>query len=148
MRTLKKTLCLVLCLAMMAGLFAISANAVFTDAEEIQNKEAVDLLVGLGIIEGYTDGSFNPTKVLNRAEAAKIIAYLLLGKDAADSLPKADTQFEDVKAAHWASGFIGYCASQGIIAGKSATKFAPSDTLKAAEWAKMLLCAIGYKADI
>ncbi len=148
MRTLKKTLCLVLCLAMMAGLFAISANAVFTDAEEIQNKEAVDLLVGLGIIEGYTDGSFNPTKVLNRAEAAKIIAYLLLGKDAADSLPKADTQFEDVKAAHWASGFIGYCASQGIIAGKSATKFAPSDTLKAAEWAKMLLCALGYKAEI
>ena len=148
MRTLKKTLCLVLCLAMMAGLFAISANAVFTDAEEIQNKEAVDLLVGLGIIEGYTDGSFNPTKVLNRAEAAKIVAYLLLGKDGADTLPKANTQFEDVTAAHWASGYVGYCASQGIINGKSATKFAPSDTLKAAEWAKMLLCALGYKADI
>ena len=148
MRTLKKTLCLVLCLAMMVGLCAIGASAAFTDDAQIKNKEEVDLLVGLGIIEGYTDGSFNPTKVLNRAEAAKIIAYLLLGKEQADALPKANTQFEDVTAAHWASGFIGYCASQGIIAGKSATKFAPADTLKAAEWAKMLLCAIGYKAEI
>ena len=146
MRTLKKTLCLVLCLAMMVGLCAFGASATtFEDDADIKNKEAVDLLVGLGIINGYDkDNTFRPEKILTRAEAAKIIAYLLLGADAADALPLEDTQFTDVKAAHWASGYIGYCASMGVVEGIGNDKFDPSGTLTAAAWGKMLLCALGY----
>ena len=147
MRTLKKTLCLVLCLAMMVGLCAFGASAEFTDADEIENKEAVDLLTGIGIIEGYTDGSFDPAKILTRAEACKIISYLLLGKTAAEALTKT-AAFDDVPASHWAAGFISYCKSQGIVEGKGNNKFDPSGTLTAAAWGKMLLCALGYDQDI
>ena len=146
MRTLKKTLCLVLCLAMMAGLCVIGTSAAFTDADEIQNKEAVDLMAALGIIEGYPDGDFQPAKIFNRAEAAKIVAYLTLGAEAAETLPEAKA-FDDVPASHWASKYVAYCKSQGIIAGKSETKFDPSGELTAAAWAKMLLCALGYDAE-
>ena len=146
MRTLKKTLCLVLCLAMMAGLCVIGTSAAFTDADEIQNKEAVDLMAGLGIIAGYPDGDFQPAKIFNRAEAAKIVAYLVLGAEGAETLPEAKA-FDDVPASHWASKYIAYCKSQGIIAGKSETKFDPTGELTAAAWAKMLLCALGYDAE-
>ncbi len=75
MRTLKKTLALVLVLAMMFSL-CITASADFTDAEEITNELAVNTLVALGVIEGMPDGSFDPDGTLTRAQAAKIIAYL------------------------------------------------------------------------
>ena len=146
MRTLKKTLCLVLCLAMMAGLCVIGTSAAFTDADEIQNKEAVDVMAALGIIAGYPDGDFQPAKIFNRAEAAKIVTYLVLGAEAAETLPEGKA-FDDVPASHWASKYIAYCKSQGIIAGKSETKFDPAGELTAAAWAKMLLCALGYDAE-
>ena len=147
MRTLKNTLCLVLCLAMMVGLCAFGVHADFTDEEEIVNKEAVDLMAGLGIIEGYTDGSYQPSKIFNRAEACKIISYLLLGKDGAEALP-ASAPFDDVPASHWAAGFIAYAKSQGIVEGVGNNKFNPTGELTAAAWGKMLLCALGYKQDI
>lgn len=148
MRTLKKTLCLVLCLAMMAGLCAFGASAKeFTDADEIKNTEAVNLLDGLGIIEGYPDESYQPTKVFNRAEAAKIIAYLLLGKETAEALGNANTAFTDVPYGHWASGYIAYCYDQKIINGVGHDKFDPAGELTAAAWGKMLLCALGYSAE-
>ncbi len=142
MRTLKKTLCLVLCLAMMVGLCAFGASATFDDADKIQNTEAVDLLTGLGVITGMDDGTFNPTGTLTRAQAAAIITRLLgLGE-----LAKAATVFSDVPADHWASGYIALCSSQGIIAGLGDGTFNPEGKLKGYEWAKMLLCALGYDA--
>ena len=52
MRTLKKTLCLVLCLAMMAGLCCVAASATFDDEADIQYKEAVAVLTGIGVLLG------------------------------------------------------------------------------------------------
>lgn len=48
----------------------------FTDAEEIAPyaKSAVSALAGYAIINGFGDGSFGPTKVCTRSQAAKIIA--------------------------------------------------------------------------
>jgi len=143
MRTLKKTLCLVLCLAMMVGLCAFGAGAAFTDVAEIENKEAVDLLVGIGVIKGYEDGSFKPEGTLTRAEAAVILTRLLGNGD----LPEAKTPFTDMAGYGWASGAIAYCANAGIIAGYGNGKFGPGDTLTAAQWGKMLLCALGYNAE-
>ena len=51
----------------------------FTDDDKIAEyaKDAVALLKGLGIVNGYEDGSFNPQGLCTRAEAAKIICKLL-----------------------------------------------------------------------
>ena len=145
MRTLKKTLCLVLCLVMMVGLCAIGANAVdFTDEEQITYKEAVALLSGIGVINGKPDGEsfkFDPKGTLTRAEAAKIICYLHDMQDVTGTANFTDT------VGHWAEGPIAYCASKGIVAGYGDGTFGPDDTLKGYQFGKMLLCALGFNAE-
>ncbi len=143
MRTLKKTLALVLVLAMMFSL-CVTASADFTDEDEIKYVEAVEVMAALGVLEGNPDGSFNPKGTLTRAEAATIIVRLL---DAEDLAVAAEATFADVAANHWAAAAIAYCAEEGIIDGYGDGNFGPKDTLTAYQWAKMLLVAIGYEGE-
>ncbi|WNX85172.1 S-layer homology domain-containing protein [Agathobaculum sp. NTUH-O15-33] len=123
------------------------AGAAFTDSADISstNKEAVDTLVALGVINGYKDGSFQPTATITRAEFAKMMYVLRTGSDNADAHKNANTTFNDVNGT-WGAGYIKYCQALGIIAGKSATKFAPDETVTGQEAAKMLLVTLGYDA--
>ncbi|WNX85174.1 S-layer homology domain-containing protein [Agathobaculum sp. NTUH-O15-33] len=123
------------------------AGAAFTDEADINaaNKEAVDTLVALGVINGYKDGSFQPNATITRAEMAKMIYVLRTGSDNADAHKNANTTFTDVNGT-WGAGYIKYCQALGIIAGKSATKFAPDETVTGQEAAKMLLVTLGYDA--
>ena len=127
MRTLKKTLSLVLVVAMVLGLCVVGAsakNAVedFTDADKIGDAyyEAVGVMTGIGVIKGMGDGILSPTGNYTRAQAAKIITYMLIGEKAAESLVCTTAPFEDVAANHWAAGYIAFCVEQGIIICKMA----------------------------
>ena len=91
MRNLKKVLSLSLALVMLLGLMVVGAGAATTfadlkDKDEISENyaEAVDLLTALGVLEGNENDEFMPTGTLTREAAAKIVAYLALGVDAAE----------------------------------------------------------------
>ena len=142
MRTLKKTLCLVLCLAMMAGL-CVFASADFKDQGKIENEEAVAVLTGIGVIQGDDKGNFNPEGTLTRAEATVIITKLL---GAADIKATTD-KFTDVKADYWGMPYIAYCVAEGVVAGMGDGTFAPNAKLTGYQWATLLLRAIGYKIE-
>ncbi len=151
MRTLKKTLSLVLVVAMVLGLCVVGASATnkvdgYEDAGKIgaAYTEAVGVMTGLGIVDGVTDTELRPENTYQRDQAAKIIAYMLLGKNKADSLSCTVAPFEDVPANHWAAGYIAFCKEQGIIDGVTETTFKPTGTLTGFQWAKMLLCAVGF----
>ena len=123
------------------------AGAAFTDQADIKvENEVVDTLIELGVINGYTDGSFKPNDTVTRAEMAKMIYVLRTGNSDASAYNNDKTSFTDING-HWAAGFIKYCQSVGIIAGQSATKFAPDQTVTAQEAAKMLLVTLGYDAQ-
>ena len=141
---MKKLLALVLALVMSMSLVTIS-NAAFKDADTIDNKEAVDVMNALGVLEGDENQNFNAKDNLTRAQAAKIICVMLLGKTAADGL-NLKANFSDVSG--WAESYIAYCASQGIVAGVGDGKFDPNGKLTGYQFAKMLLVALGYKADV
>ncbi|MEQ2850311.1 S-layer homology domain-containing protein, partial [Agathobaculum butyriciproducens] len=127
--------------------FTMFASAAFTDQADIKVKaEAVDTLVQLGVINGYTDGSFKPNDTVTRAEMAKMIYVLRTGNSDASAYNDDKTSFTDI-GSHWARGYIKYCQSLGIIAGKSNTKFVPNDKVTAQEAAKMLLVTLGYDAN-
>ena len=144
MKNLKKILALVLAFACA---FTMFAGAAFTDQADIKvENEVVDTLIELGVINGYTDGSFKPNDTVTRAEMAKMIYVLRTGNSDASAYNNDKTSFTDVNG-HWAAGFIKYCQSVGIIAGQSATKFAPDKTVTAQEAAKMLLVTLGYDAQ-
>ena len=123
------------------------AGAAFTDSADFKVKtEVVDTLVQLGVINGYTDGSFKPNDTVTRAEMAKMIYVLRTGNSDASAYNDDYSTFTDIKG-HWARGYVKYCQSLGIIAGQSATKFAPDQTVTAQEAAKMLLVTLGYNAE-
>ena len=123
------------------------AGAAFTDSADIKvDTEVVDTLVSLGVVNGYDDGSFKPNGTVTRAEMAKMIYVLRTGNSDASAYNDDKTSFTDI-GSHWARGYIKYCQSLGIIAGKSNTKFCPNDKVTAQEAAKMLLVTLGYNAE-
>ena len=122
-------------------------GAAFTDQADIKvDSDVVDTLVSLGVVNGYTDGSFKPNDTVTRAEMAKMIYVLRTGNSDASAYNDDYSTFADIKG-HWARGYVKYCQSLGIIAGQSATKFAPDQTVTAQEAAKMLLVTLGYDAQ-
>ena len=141
---LKKVLALVLAFACA---FTMFAGAAFTDSADIKVKsEVVDTLTALGVVAGFEDGSFQPNGTVTRAQMAKMIYVLRTGKSDASAYNDDKTSFTDING-HWARGYIKYCQSLGIIAGKSNTKFDPNGNVTAQEAAKMLLVTLGYNAQ-
>ena len=131
--------CLLLCLALPVG---ASDGAEFSDRGEIRNVGAVQMLVDLGLISGYSDGSFRPASYITREEVAKLIAILCTENPQAP----ADVYFYDAQNS-WALTYIGYCAGEGIIGGDGLGSFRPKDNVTAQELAKMLLVILGQDPE-
>ena len=149
MRTLKKTLALVLVVAMALSFGVIGATAAFTDTKDSDYTEAIDVMSGIGVINGMTATTFAPEGNLTREQAAKIVAYMMLGPTNAQLISTATSQkFTDVAKDRWSAGYIEYCANVGIIAGVGDNKFDPEGILSTAAFTKMLLVSLGYKADV
>ena len=143
-------------LVMVLGLAVVGASAdnaidKFEDSDQIGDAylEAVGRRPpASAIVDGYgTDTEIAPQGTYQRDQAAKIIAYMVLGKEAADSLVASYAPFQDVPADYWAAGYIAFCKEQGIIDGVSDTSFDPYGTLTGFQWAKMLLAAVGFNAN-
>ena len=146
---MKKFLSLVLALVMTMSLVTVSAGAKdFDDNGDIDYKEAVDVISALGIVDGYSDGSFRPDGSLTRGAAAKIICNLILGPTTASALSATTAPFKDVPTTNVFAGFITYCAQQDIIGGYGDGTFRPSGTLTGNAFMKMLLGALGYDSSI
>ena len=129
MRNLKKILALVLALVMT---MSVMATAAFTDAATIDTSydEAAEVLAGLKVFVGRTDGSFDPKASITRAEVAAIIYRMVTGdvNNKSVNLYTEGADFTDTKG-HWAEGYIGYCNNAGFIAGYGNGKFGPNDNV-------------------
>ena len=145
---MKKLLALVLALVMSMSLVTIS-NAAFKDADKITDgyQEAVEVMNAVGVLVGDENQNFNAQENLTRAQAAKIISYLLLGNKTAEGLAGSG-KFTDVAKTSWAAGFVDYCAAVGVVNGMGNGKFDPNGSLTTLQFAKMLLVALGYDAKI
>ena len=126
--------------------FTMFAGAAFTDEADIQAKDAVNMLTALGVIEGYEDNSFQPDGVVTRAEMAKMIFVVRNNTIDDAAYENVTSNLTDITN-HWAKGYIKFCESQGIIAGKGNGIFDPDAPVTGVEAAKMLLVLTGYSAD-
>ncbi|MEI3362526.1 MAG: S-layer homology domain-containing protein [Oscillospiraceae bacterium] len=144
---MKKFLSLVLALTMMMSLVTINAGAAeFTDDEDITYDEAVAVISEIGVVNGYEEGDFKPQNGLTRQAAAKIICNLILGPTTAAELHADTAPFSDVPVSNDLSGYIAYCAKEGIISGYADGTFRPTNGLTGYAFMKMLLGALGYDA--
>lgn len=151
MRTLKKVLALSLVFAMA---FTMMAGAAFKDQDKIDSSlnNDIQLLTALGVFKGDENGNFNPTANVKRSEAAKMI-YVLKNNGVDDGAVafQGVSKYADVPVGHWAEGYINYCTNLGYMGGwkeGNVQKFDPNGNVTGVELTKMLLCMIGYKADI
>ena len=146
---MKKFLSLVLALVMTMSLVTVSAGAKdFTDSSKITYDEAVAVMSAAKVIDGYAEGDFRPTATLTRGAAAKIICNMILGPTTASALVADAAPYKDVPANHTFAGYIAYCQKTGIISGYADGTFKPANTLTGYAFMKMLLGALGYKADV
>lgn len=146
MKNLKKVLSLVLALAMALSLmtvaFAKDASD-YADYDKVTYNEAVDVMTAIGVFDGMDGTNFAPNGTLTREQAAKIITYMLMGKENADKLTTTIAPYSDVSADRWSAGAIAYCTNAGILSGVGHGKFNPTDKLTGLQFSKMLLVALG-----
>ena len=151
MRNLKRTLSLVLAALMLMSMMVVGAGAAskdFTDSDEIQHKEAVEVMVALNVVSGKDDGSyFAPTDTFTREEMAKIVSYVMNGGVEPVVGTKVTPTYSDIKGI-WSEKYIEYCTSMDIISGDGTGKFNPTGTLTAEQAAKMFLTAMGYDSKV
>ena len=147
MRNLKRALSLALASMMLLGMMVIGAGAAsITDMDDVVNKDAVSLMVDLGIIEGDNSGAFNPNGTINRAGVAKLAYYIQMG-NADPSVYAGMGYFNDI-AGHWAEGYINYCYAQNLLDGRGDGTFNPGGSLQVVGLAKVLLNTLGYDSEL
>ena len=139
-RLITLALCLLLACSMTVPGVAASA---YTDSDMIGEvySDAIEDMTTRGVLNGFPDGSFRPKSGLTRAQGAKIVAYLILGADAADSLVCYVGPFTDVPAELWSAPVVAWCAERQIVHGMGDGSFKPDSPLTGQQFAKILLCA-------
>lgn len=116
------------------------ATLLFTDSGQMDSavNKAVAQAVQLGIIKGYTDGSFRPNRQITRAEIAVMLAR---GFDIRQTATKATKFADNDSIPRWAKDAIEAGSSVGIWQGRSNNKFMPNALATRAEAAVLLLRA-------
>ena len=147
---MKKLLVVLLAMVLVLGM-ATSAYAIsYTDTDDLSTTQldAVYRLSALGVLNGYTDGTFLPANSVTRAEFAKIACVLAGLGDVSDTLKGTPSSFSDVAVNMWYTGYVNIAASQGFINGYSDGTFKPNKTISMAEVVTILMRIAGYNDNL
>ena len=123
--------------------FGLHASAgSFADVpDNSEHSASVEYLKSKGVISGYPDGTFQPDRKINRAEALKI---LLLGT----ATPLETAQlivFPDVKSGDWFYQYVRKAFELRIVEGYPDGNFKPENTINLAESLKVILLSFQAK---
>lgn len=114
----------------------------FSDVpESFWASEVIYKLSGLGVINGYPDGTFRPDNKITRAEFATVLVK-------AFQLPAASGKVFDDTANHWASDFTGAAYAAGIVKGYSESIFGPDDLITREQMAVMIARAVKLEDEV
>jgi len=118
---------------------AFAASTKFPDVPASgEYADAINNLVGQGILNGFEDGTFKPNDPVLREQAAKILATAL----------KLDTtgteNYPDVSTDNWSYKYIVAVTKAGIFGGDENGKFNPFNNLTRQEAAKIIVQAFGF----
>lgn len=144
MRSMKKMLAALLAVSMIFSTLCMAAA--YSDDSAITQTKAVTYLTEKGILNGKSDGRFDPKGQLTRGEMAKMIYALQTGSADASAYDKVPTTFTDL-AANWSASYVKYAVEKNILAGRSATIFDPTANVTGLEEGKMLLVYLGKDPD-
>lgn len=150
---MKKVLSLVLTSALVLTSFSAAfadtnakAGERLSDIAASPNKQAIEVVNGLGIVTGTPEGTFLPVKDVTRAEYAAMITRAL-------GIPKSGLTnggqkvFKDTVGYDWAEGYLAFCNSKGIMLGDGYGNAMPGKSISTNEAITMALRTVGYLAN-
>jgi len=145
---LKKLLTALLVVVMMLSL--CSAAFAFSDTADLSKgtQASIAKLSGLGIINGYPDGTFKPENNITRAEFAKIACVAGGMGKSAEILQNSPSMYSDVATGQWYTGYINLASSQGWVKGYPDGTFRPNAQISYAEVITVLVRLLGYNDNL
>ena len=121
----------------------------FTDiSSQDERCPALTFVKEKKIFEGYPDGSFKPSNVINRAEATKVILNGFNKVTAADlSKSYGQIPFTDVSNGLWYTNYIMKAQQLGIVTGYPDKSFQPNKQVTKAEMFKIFFKTAGIAVN-
>lgn len=142
---MKKYLLIIMCLCMGIGLLTGEAEALFPDVDEnAAYAEAAEYLNEAGIMQGDTQGNFNPDNTVTRAQMAAIVCRML---GETEGFTTDGNRFTDVPDSYWANEYIVRAAELGIIGGYQDGSFKPGNTVTYEQALAMIVRAMDLESD-
>ncbi len=109
--------------------------------------EAVMNLNEMGIIKGFSDGSFKPSNSVTRAEFVKMMVLAMDKAGDAAALDSGTSVFTDIKPNNWAIGYINVAIKEQIVTGYADGTFQPNENVSFAQVCTVLLRSLGYSSS-
>lgn len=135
-----------ICLLTVIGILSCGVTAAASSFPDVPDSaayaEAAEYLSDVGIMQGDTNGNFNPDNYVTRAQMAAIICRML-GETVVSS---GSTGFSDVPVSYWANGYIVKATELEIISGYRDGTFRPDNTVTYEQAVKMVIIAAGLSA--
>lgn len=118
-------------------------NAGFSDvSQDNKYRKSIMYLASKGVVQGYSDGTFKPTKKVSRAEAVKLI---LEGSDI--PLSSGKLKFSDTNPDSWYVKYVYTANKKNIVSGYPDQTFKPNNTVSKAEFLKILFKAMKVEVE-
>lgn len=134
---MKKSLSLLIALAMVFGMFASMASAATT---ELTTAQKYQWFVDQGVLKGDPSGNPRLDSTLTRAEFATIVASV-----GGLKLVNSASSFADVKVKDWYFTAIQSASDAGLVNGIGAGKFGPKLNVTVEQVAKVAVILAGIK---
>ena len=103
-------------------------------------------LFKLGIVGGFSDGTFRPDVVSNKAEMSKFLVLAKTGQ-VPDSSSGESSPFSDVAPNQWYTGFVNAAAANNIVRGNPNGTFGPEKAVNTAEFLAMVTRTFNLPTD-
>lgn len=105
----------------------------FADTQGHWASEAIRKMAGRGILKGYEDGTFGPSKQITRAEFAAVVARTFGFEGTAATSP-----FKDAQLGKWYTEPVVNLYEKGIVTGRPDGTFGVNDSITNEEMAVMI----------
>lgn len=115
----------------------------FIDMNGDPGNEAVQLLSGYGIINGYPDDTFKPDNPVTRAEMAKIA---IISTGLYEYSKNMTSVYEDMDG-HWAESYVELARALNIVKGTSSNIYGPDNYIRFDEAITIIIRLLGYTDD-
>ncbi|MGF1493782.1 MAG: S-layer homology domain-containing protein [Microcoleaceae cyanobacterium] len=97
----------------------------FRDIRGHWAEGCIEKLVGLGLVKGYPDGTFQPDHFVTRAEFAAFAVRAFPNQP----VIRQAIVFKDLSATHWAYGAVSQAYRQGFLSGYADRTFRPAENI-------------------